>query len=86
VRDAGFTSACAVKYEMSHTDDDRFALARLLAGPNTGPAEMAALLTTPPPSAAATLYKQARVPVWRLLRHYSSFVEKRQQAKGEVHA
>jgi hypothetical protein len=30
VAEAGYTSACAVKNAMSHTGDDRFAIARLM--------------------------------------------------------
>jgi peptidoglycan/xylan/chitin deacetylase (PgdA/CDA1 family) len=71
VREAGFTSACAVKYEMSHTADDHFALARLLASNEIGVTELAAILANIPPSTPRALYREAMVPAWRLLRFYS---------------
>ena len=68
VREAGFTSACAVKYEMSSETTDAFALARLMVKPSTSVNTLAALLSTDKPSAVVTLYKRARVPIWRITR------------------
>jgi len=72
VREAGFTSACAVKYEMSSETSDPFALARLMVKPSTSVDSLAALLNTDNPSTVVTLYKRARVPVWRITRRLLS--------------
>lgn len=45
VREAGFTSACAGKFVMSSTRDDRFALSRLMVRPEIGLEAFGALLT-----------------------------------------
>lgn len=75
VKDAGYTSACAVKYEMSVETTNPFAFARLLAGPQTGVDELASLLRTKAPSVTNKMYKRARVPVWRLIRRGSTFMK-----------
>jgi peptidoglycan/xylan/chitin deacetylase (PgdA/CDA1 family) len=68
VREAGYSSACAVKYEMSSEATDPFALARLMMKPSTSVGTLAALLTQRHPSAITAMYKRARVPVWRITR------------------
>ena len=50
IREAGFTSACAVKYMMSSETSDPFALPRLLVSADTSVADLAALLVQPIPS------------------------------------
>lgn len=72
VREAGYTSACAVKYGMSSETTDIFALARLMVDPGTNIDAFAALLTDRYPSAVITMYKRARVPVWRIARRCSA--------------
>ena len=72
VKEAGYTSACGVKYEMSVETTNPFSLARLLVSEDTSIDALAALLTSSPPSLATTLYKRARIPVWRLVRRYSN--------------
>lgn len=47
VREAGYTSACAVLYGPSALADDRFALARQIVLPGTTPAAFATLLQAP---------------------------------------
>jgi peptidoglycan/xylan/chitin deacetylase (PgdA/CDA1 family) len=71
VQEAGYTSACAVKYAMSSAMTDSFALARLLVREDTGVDAFAALLTQRIPSVVTTIYRDARVPLWRLARRYS---------------
>jgi peptidoglycan/xylan/chitin deacetylase (PgdA/CDA1 family) len=72
VRDAGYTSACAVKYEMNTQTPDPFSLARLMASADTSVEALAALLAQPSPLAITTMYKGARIPVWRLVRRFSN--------------
>ena len=50
VREAGYTSACAVGYAMSSTTTDPFALARLPMGADTSLDALAALLAQPVPT------------------------------------
>jgi peptidoglycan/xylan/chitin deacetylase (PgdA/CDA1 family) len=72
VQKAGYTSACTVKYEMSTATTDPFALARLQVSSDTSVEDFAALLTTRCPPAVTTMYKRARIPVWRLVRRFSN--------------
>lgn len=72
VREAGYTSACAVKYEMHTEPSDPFALARLLVSAEMSIDDLAMLLNRQSPLPIVKLYKQARVPLWRLVRYYSS--------------
>jgi len=72
VREAGYTSACAVKYEMSSESTDAFALGRLMVEPNTNVDALTALLTKGYPSVFTTMYKRARTPVWRIARRCSA--------------
>ncbi|HYU73073.1 MAG TPA: polysaccharide deacetylase family protein [Ktedonobacteraceae bacterium] len=67
VREAGYTSACAVKYEMSSETTNPFSLARLIVSSDTSVHALATLLTQGPPS-VTTFYKRAATPVWRLAR------------------
>jgi peptidoglycan/xylan/chitin deacetylase (PgdA/CDA1 family) len=74
VREAGYTSACAVKYAISSETDNPFALARLLVSPDSNIEEFAALLTgrsSPPISTRHKMYAHARSSVWRLVRRYT---------------
>ncbi len=74
VREAGYTSACAVKYEMCSETTDPFALTRLIVRPDTNVDALAALLTARYPSVVTRMYKRARAPVWRMARHCSALV------------
>ncbi len=75
VKAAGYTSACAVKYEMATVETAHpFSLARLLAGPETGVSELATLLTSSAPSSITRVYKRACVPAWRFVRYTSNIV------------
>jgi peptidoglycan/xylan/chitin deacetylase (PgdA/CDA1 family) len=72
VREAGYTSACAVKYEMSVETTNLFSLGRLQVSADTGVDALATLLTSSPPSLATTLYKRTAAPLWRLVRYCSN--------------
>ncbi len=66
VRLTGYTSACAVKYKMSSTVDDPFALSRLLVAVDTDIDEFAALLTER--ISGKSVFLQARTETWRFMR------------------
>lgn len=74
VRQAGYTSACAVKFAMSSEITDPFALARLMVRADTSVDAFAALLTGRSASVATTIYKRARTPVWQFVRRSSAWV------------
>jgi peptidoglycan/xylan/chitin deacetylase (PgdA/CDA1 family) len=69
LKQAGYTSACAVKYEMSVESTNPFSLARLGIMADTDVDALAALLTSSPPSLLNALYKRSCAPVWRLVRY-----------------
>ncbi|MBV9229473.1 MAG: polysaccharide deacetylase family protein [Chloroflexi bacterium] len=79
VREAGYTSACAVKNALSTAATDRFALARLLVGPNTDVHAFAALLEGHDWRVTTATYTRPLVPAWRLVRYWSSVVHKSQK-------
>jgi peptidoglycan/xylan/chitin deacetylase (PgdA/CDA1 family) len=88
VREAGYTSACGVKYEMNSETTDPFALARLKVSSDTSMYALAALLTKRCPSTITTICKNARIPVWRLVRRFSNLRGQYAQAEqsGSVHS
>ena len=75
VRDAGYTSACAVKYEMSSEATDPFALTRLIVSADMSVSELANALTKGT-SPVITLSKRIATPVWRLARQSSAALTK----------
>jgi peptidoglycan/xylan/chitin deacetylase (PgdA/CDA1 family) len=81
VREAGYTSACAVKYEMSSETDTPFSLARLIVSADTSVQALAALLKQETPS-VTTFYKRAATPAWRLARRSISFTQNVRHSKG----
>ncbi|HEV2662753.1 MAG TPA: polysaccharide deacetylase family protein [Ktedonobacteraceae bacterium] len=81
VQEAGYTSACAVKYAMSSETDNPFSLARLIVSADTSVQALAALLTQEAPS-VTTFYKRAATPAWRLARRSISFTHTVRQHKG----
>ncbi len=76
VKDAGYTSACAVKYEMSSEATDPFALARLIVSDDMSVGELANTLTKGT-SPVITFSKRMATPVWRLARQSSAALTKR---------
>jgi peptidoglycan/xylan/chitin deacetylase (PgdA/CDA1 family) len=77
VREAGYTSACAVRHAMSSENDDPFSLARLMVRPDSNIEEYAALLTgrnSSPAKAIYKMYTRARTPIWQLVRRCSASV------------
>ena len=67
VEDAGFSSAVAVKYALSSTNDDPFALSRLIVSADTSLMGFAALLTTQTPW-QTRMAERARARVWQVAR------------------
>jgi peptidoglycan/xylan/chitin deacetylase (PgdA/CDA1 family) len=80
VREAGYTSACAVKYEMSSNTTDPFALARFLVSADTGVDALAALLNKDFPPFIAGMFKRPSTSVWRLIRCCSASLRSIHQA------
>lgn len=75
VREAGYTSACGVKYAMSSETDNPFSLARLLVGPDSNREGFASLLAghgSPPETTAYKLYASARTAAWRCIRRWKT--------------
>ncbi len=83
VQEAGYTSACAVKYAMSSTSADRFAMPRLRMGADTSIDALAALLASPVPSVGTTIYKHFRTSGWRFVRRCSASVPRQLQGSLE---
>ncbi len=67
VEDAGYLSACGVKYAMSHLGDDPYALARLLVPVNTSTAEFRRILRGEGVSLARR-GERLRTKLWRWVR------------------
>jgi peptidoglycan/xylan/chitin deacetylase (PgdA/CDA1 family) len=65
---AGYSSACAVRYLMSSSVDDPFALARLIVSADTSLDDFSRLLTGYGSQASLT-YRRARAFVWKSVRH-----------------
>lgn len=81
VREAGYSSACAVRYEMCSEETDQFALTRLKVGPTTSVAKLESLLTSDTSSMFVEAYKRARVPLWRIARRFTAPVTRRLQGE-----
>jgi peptidoglycan/xylan/chitin deacetylase (PgdA/CDA1 family) len=81
VRDAGYTSACAVKYAMSSQTTDPFALTRLIVSSDTSADELATLLIQGS-SPLMTLSKRIATPMWRLARRSSAALSKNTHLQG----
>ncbi len=82
VKDAGYTSACAVKYEMSSEATDPFALSRLIVDADMSVNVLANTLiqgTSP----LVTLSKRMATPLWRLARRSSAALHTH-HLQGEV--
>ena len=67
VQDAGYTSACAVKYALSSPADDRFALARYIVTADMTIEDFATLLAGSTPLTDQLLLR-TRSQVWHFLR------------------
>jgi peptidoglycan/xylan/chitin deacetylase (PgdA/CDA1 family) len=72
VQEAGYRSACAVKYAMSSERTDPFALARLMVKSDTDVDALAAMLDARSSLTITTVYSRARTPLWQLARRSSA--------------
>jgi peptidoglycan/xylan/chitin deacetylase (PgdA/CDA1 family) len=70
VKEAGYISACAGKHVVCTETKDPFALTRFVIYVDTSVDALASLLTKGSPSAVITMYKEARIPMWRLARRF----------------
>ena len=76
VREAGYTSACAVRNALSTPATDPFALARVLVDPDTDVDTFAALLAGHNRRITFASYTRPLVPAWRLVRFYQKSQKK----------
>jgi peptidoglycan/xylan/chitin deacetylase (PgdA/CDA1 family) len=76
IREAGFTSACAVKHGMSSEKSDPFSLPRLLVEAGTSLDALASILTWRRSLDVSTMYKRARTPVWQIARRSSASLKR----------
>ena len=72
VLQAGYTSACTVKNEMSSEATDPFALVRLTVSPDTNLDALATLLTRRSPTAVTRMYASVMAWAWQLARRGSA--------------
>ncbi len=72
--EAGYHSACAVKFAMSTMATDSLEIARLKVSATTTLDEFAALLEGRGTSPWSALYTRMRTPAWRVARRCSSTV------------
>jgi peptidoglycan/xylan/chitin deacetylase (PgdA/CDA1 family) len=81
VQEAGYTSACAVKHEMSWQTSDPFALGRLIIKAGTSVEALAGLLGMRSPLVVSTMYVRARTSAWQLVRRSSALVTRYPQGR-----
>jgi len=79
VKEAGYTSACAVKNAMSHTADDPFAIARLMLEVSHTPADFRRMLSGEG-MRVATSHDRLVTRGWRLARRSRAMAQRRRGA------
>jgi peptidoglycan/xylan/chitin deacetylase (PgdA/CDA1 family) len=75
VRDAGYTSACTVQYEVSAPSDNPFAMTRLNIDRSIDTNALEALLHKPLPSSPKPRLKRALAYGWRVKRSLASVID-----------
>jgi peptidoglycan/xylan/chitin deacetylase (PgdA/CDA1 family) len=75
VQEAGYSSACAVRYAMSSTADDPFALARFSVTGDTQVDDLVTLLTGR--LSIARIGAQVRSSMWRFIRRRAAWLNRR---------
>lgn len=83
VRQAGYTSACAVKHAMSSTGDDRFALARIIVGADVDTAGLSRLLAGEGLRALGSGERLTTVG-WRVYRRTRAALAARKSVRHEI--
>ncbi len=86
VKEIGFTSACAVKYQMSSFTTDPFALVRLSIEANTSREMFAKLLTRTAITPEINLYIDTRATLWRQVRRCAALIKPRYLRQIEINA
>jgi len=81
VQEAGYTSACTVKNEMSSEATDSFALVRLTVRPDSDLDALATLLTRRRPSALTRMYASIMASAWQFARRGSASL---MRSRGEL--
>ena len=84
VREAGYTSACAVKHAMSSERTDPLALTRLMVKPEITVDVFGRLLTGNGLSPVEAFYMRTRTPMWRIARRGLSLASAYQQGRSAV--
>jgi peptidoglycan/xylan/chitin deacetylase (PgdA/CDA1 family) len=85
VRQAGFTSACAVKHRLSSELSDPFALARLMIDADTGLKAFGTLLNIGrSTSLLTTMYRRVRTPIWQSARRGSAVLTRHFQEEQAI--
>ena len=74
VQEAGYTSACAVKYAMNSERTNPFALARVMIKSGTSLDALAAVLDARNLQIIITMYSSARTSIWQVARRSSALV------------
>jgi peptidoglycan/xylan/chitin deacetylase (PgdA/CDA1 family) len=85
VRQAGYSSACAVKNAMSAVADDRFALSRIIVSGETGVEEFATLLIGRG-LRVAPLRERITTKGWRFVRRSAGFFTQRPRTVDQLEA
>ena len=83
IKAMGFTSACAVKYQMSSANTNPFALARLLVDADTSEEMFAALLNGHAITPEITLYIDMRAAIWHQVRKCLALMKPQRLQQGE---
>jgi len=84
VREAGYTSACAVKHRITRYETDHFALTRFMVSATTTLDAFGHLLNGDAIFGPQALYLHMRTPLWSVVRRSSAFVRQRLQKRGEI--
>jgi peptidoglycan/xylan/chitin deacetylase (PgdA/CDA1 family) len=83
VRQAGYISACAVKFAINSETTDFYALKRLMITADTDIKSFAALISGRS-NVIKKVYVQARIPVWRFIRRISVAAMQMRYRQGEL--
>ena len=83
VQEAGFSSACAVKFALSTLSTDIYSLARLKVHANISATGLLALLNQRQSAGLSTVYVRMRTPAWQLVRRSSAAISHYLHQEGQ---
>ncbi len=83
VREAGYSSACAVKHTMSSTNADPFTLARFIITADIGTDELEILLNSRSSSFDLAVI-EAKAMLWRLIRRFKMVVNRHNNERPAI--